>query len=177
MSVDHGEDLIGDAETGFWPDSEAPQAYAADTVADYPPTGSDPYQSATDDPAPARRNWWALSVAALLASAAALVVAGVHGVRELSAPATPTVITKTVVAAAPDRDQPFLDDLNRAGIHYTNRDAVVGDAYVVCVGIRTGHTVDEMQQTYAQALKHPVSEMAHFIDLAHMHYCPELVLK
>lgn len=182
MSVDQGEQVLAVAETGFWPNGEAPQAYSGDITLDYPETGAQPYPTDTEPHTPTgvgdRRSRWALSAAALLAAAAAFVAVGAHGVHELiAAPPAPTVITKTVVAAAPDRDQPFLDDLTRAGIHYTNRDAVVGDAYVVCVGIRTGHTIDEMEQTYSQALKHPVYEMAHFIDLAHMHYCPELVLK
>lgn len=128
VSVDQGEAGLAVAETGFWPNGEAPQAYSGDTIVDYPDTGAQPYQNDTDEHLPAvasRRNSWALSVAALLLSVAALVMAGAHGARVLtSPPAAPApAATSTVPAPGPlaamvpsgtdaDKDRLFLANVH-----------------------------------------------------------------
>lgn len=151
MSVDQGEAGLAVAETGFWPNGEAPQAYSGDITLDYPETGAQPYRHDTDEHIPAaapRRNWWALSVAALLLSVAALVAAGAHGARVLlSPPAAPApAATSTVPVPGPlatmvpaqtdaDKDRLFLANVHElAPGLFVGPPSPEGDAQAVRVG-------------------------------------------
>lgn len=142
MSVDQGEAGLAAAETGFWPNGEAPQAYSSDALVDYPETGAQPQQPAADDPAP-RRARWMLGAAALLLSLAALVVAGAHGARVLSPqPAAPAsaAAASTVPAAVPASTDADKDRLFLANVHELAPGLFVGppssesDAQAVHVG-------------------------------------------
>lgn len=150
-----------------------PRAYDAVLAVDYPET--DAVLSSSQRYG---RAWWMASLAALLAAAAAFIVAGVHGARVLMAPPPPPVtVTSTVTVPAPDPNALFLADLDHAGVPHANSDVAIGDAYVVCMGIRNGMTADDLAKDFAARMELPRNVVGRFVEAAHTHYCPGVVLK
>lgn len=156
------------------PPEAYPQAYGDETVVDYPLTGAAPIPDRRYG-----RTRWMLSLAALLAAGAAFIATGAYGARVLTAPPpAPVVITSTLTVPAPDPNAAFLADLDRAGIPHANQDDIaVGDAYVMCMGLRNGLPWPEIEDTAANGMHIPRPLVARFIDLAHRHYCPAVVIK
>jgi hypothetical protein len=163
---DNRADLTAaDVETTAAPEGQGPHAYALDcAVEDYPATGAGPVG---DDP-PARRTRWVLSVAALLAAAAAFIAAGAHGAHVLTAP-TPAPVTVTL--PPPDRNAEFVADLARAGIPVGDQNEAVVGGYFVCVWVLGADNGRPMPPQIAGKFS-GLRFTPQFIDVSKAHYCP-----
>jgi hypothetical protein len=105
---------------------------------DYPDTTM---AAPLDAPAPDARNGrsrWMLAVAALLASVAAVLVAGAHGAHVLAAPPPPVAVTVTARPAPSsesDKDRLFLANLHRMAPHlFVGPPSAENDAKAIRVG-------------------------------------------
>lgn len=123
---------------------EPQHAYALDldpAVEDSPPTGTTPANGSRID-----RIRWALSLAALLAAAAAFVVAGAHGARVITAPA-PAPVTVTLPPPA------------------------INNAYGVGIALGTNGKTERDAVDWIRQAGVPAPEL--FVKLAQKHYCPQ----
>jgi hypothetical protein len=166
-------DKLGDADDLTAANAEttaAPEGAHADAldypVEDYPLTEAAP---TPDDPR-ARRTRWVLSLAVLLAAAAAFVAAGTHGMRVLTAP---TAAQVTVTLPPPDRNAQFLADLARAGIPVGDPNHAVLGGYFVCVWLLSDD--DERRRPLPPRVGGPLTGLQftpQFIEVSKAHYCP-----
>lgn len=156
-----------------------PRAYTVELAEDYPATAWDAAV------ARAGRTRWALSVAALLAAAAAFIAAAAIGVRVLNDANTPivavtraTITTRAPALTAPDVDTAFLQDLDAHGVWSLSAYGAVHDAHVVCDAIHAGHlshdeTVAGLTDAHiAGKERTDRAAVETFISIAIEHYCP-----
>lgn len=146
------------------PTAAEPTAYAADyPIEDYPATGAAPLADGRRG-----RVRWILSLAALLAAAAAFVAAGAHGIHVLTATAPAPA---TVTLPPPDQNAAFLADLQNAGLLAPRSpNQAITLAHFVCASLGMGKTETDLTST---EFTQPWGRISlPFAKLAEQHYCP-----
>lgn len=147
--------------------STTPHAY--DEFVDYPPVGQS-------------RLRWALVIAALLGSVAAVIAAAAFGVRHWGGPqdtaapdpvVTQTQASRTLTLTQPDEDTAFLMELDKTGTMYDTAGAAVHNAKLTCKMLAAGKTKQEIADGLAKVQEIDETKADAFVLISIAHYCPK----